>query len=47
MGFSVREIEQIQNTPIRSDLDTFTQGPWAKMTDAQAQKLINLFYDGI
>lgn len=47
MGFSVREIEQIQNTPIRSNLDVFTQGPWAKMTDQQAQKLTNLFYDGI
>jgi len=47
MGFSVKEIEQIQNTPIRSNLDVFNQGPWAKMTDAQAQKLINLFYDGI
>jgi len=47
MGFSVNEIEQIQNTPIRSNLDTFNQGPWAKMTDQQAQKLIELLYDGI
>ena len=47
MGFSAKEIEQIQNTPIRSSPEVFQQGPWAKMTDAQASKLIDTFYDGI
>ena len=47
MGYTTSEMATLQNTPIRSNLSAFEQGPWAKMTDAQAQKLINLFYDGI
>ncbi len=47
MGFSVSEIDQLIKTPIRSTPETFQQGPWAKMTDAQAKVLIDTFYDGI
>lgn len=34
-------------TPIRSPLSVYGQGPWAKLSDAQAQNLINTLYDGI
>ena len=47
MGFSRGEIAQIQNTSIRSPLSVYEEGPWAKLTNAQAQKLINTLYDGI
>jgi hypothetical protein len=47
MGFSKSEIEQIQNTSIRSPLNVYEEGPWAKLNNAQAQKLINTLYDGI
>jgi hypothetical protein len=47
MGFTVSEIDKLIKTPIRSTPETFQQGPWAKMTDAQAMELIKTFYDGI
>jgi len=47
MGFSKGEIAQIQNTSIRSPLSVYEEGPWAKLSNAQAQKLINTLYDGI
>jgi hypothetical protein len=47
MGFSKGEIAQIQNTSIRSPLNVYEEGPWAKLNNAQAQKLINTLYDGI
>jgi hypothetical protein len=47
MGFFKGEIAQIQNTSIRSPLNVYEEGPWAKLSNAQAQKLINTLYDGI
>jgi hypothetical protein len=47
MGFSQAEIREMADTEIRSPLSVYREGPWAKLTDAQAQSLINTLYDGI
>ena len=46
-GLTVNDYAKMTDTPIRSPLDTYKEGPWAKLTDEQAQNLINTLYDGI
>ena len=46
-GLSSSDYAQMVETPIRSKLSVYEEGPWAKLTDAQAQSLINTLYDGI
>lgn len=46
-GFSRDEIAALQTHGIRSPLSSYNDGPWKKMTDKQAQDLLNMLYDGI
>jgi hypothetical protein len=46
MGYNDDEIKTIAITGIKNQLDAYEKGPWAKMTDADAQKLTNILYDG-
>jgi hypothetical protein len=45
--FPRAEVASIMEHGIRSPLETYNQGPWAKMTDQQAQKYLDMLYDGI
>ena len=45
MGYNDDEIKTIAITGIKNKLDAYEKGPWAKMTDADAQKLTNILYD--
>jgi hypothetical protein len=45
--FDRAEVASIMEHGIRSPLDSYTKGPWAKMTDEQAQSYLNMLYDGI
>jgi hypothetical protein len=47
MGLSKSEISSIIDHGIRSPLETYTKGAWAKLTDKQAQEVLNTLYDGI
>lgn len=47
MGLSKNEISSIIDHGIRSPLDTYNKGAWAKLTDRQAQEVLNTLYDGI
>ena len=47
MGLSTSQISDMMNTEIRSPDSVYQSGPWAKMTDTQAQSLLNTLYDGI
>ncbi len=47
MGLSTSQISNMMNTEIRSPDSVYQSGPWAKMTDTQAQSLLNTLYDGI
>lgn len=46
-GLTTNDYAQMSDTPIRSPLSVYEQGPWAKLTDAQAQNLLNILYDGV
>jgi hypothetical protein len=46
MGYNDDEIKTIAITGIKNKLDAYEKGPWARMTDADAQKLTNILYDG-
>jgi hypothetical protein len=45
--FTRAEVAAMTEHGIRSPLESYTKGPWAKMTDAQAQKYLDQLYDGI
>jgi hypothetical protein len=47
MGLSRSDLSTIIDHGIRSPMSTYTKGPWAKLTDAQAQEVLNILYDGI
>jgi hypothetical protein len=47
MGFDDDEVKTLFVTGIKNKLDAYEKGPWAKMSDAQAQELTNLLYEGI
>lgn len=47
MGLSKDDISTIIDHGIRSTPKSYTKGPWAKLTDKQAQEVLNILYDGI
>lgn len=47
MGLSRSDVSTIIDHGIRSTPESYTKGPWAKLTDAQAQEVLNILYDGI
>ena len=47
MGLSKDDISTIIDHGIRSTPESYTKGPWAKLTDKQAQEVLNILYDGI
>jgi hypothetical protein len=46
-GFTRKEVDELMDHGIRNDLSSYNQGSWKKLTDKQAQDLLNQFYDGI
>ena len=46
-GFTNDDIATIMDHGIRSAMGSYERGPWGKMTNEQAQKYINLLYEGI
>jgi hypothetical protein len=47
MGFSQSDLSSVIDHGIRSPLDSYTKGVWAKITDKQAQEVLDILYDGI
>lgn len=47
MGLSQAEISTLIDHGIRSTPESYTKGPWAKLSDAQALEVLNTLYDGI
>lgn len=47
MGFSQKDLSSVIDHGIRSPLDSYNKGVWAKLTDQQAQEVLNTLYDGI
>jgi hypothetical protein len=47
MGLSRNDVSSIIDHGIRSTPDSYTKGAWAKLTDNQAQEVLNILYDGI
>lgn len=47
MGLSKTDISSIIVHGIRSPMETYNQGPWAKLTDKQAQEVLDTLYNGI
>jgi hypothetical protein len=47
MGLSRNDVSSIIDHGIRSTPDSYTKGAWAKITDKQAQEVLNILYDGI
>lgn len=46
-GFSKNDIATVMDHGIRSPIETYGQGVWAKMSDEQAQKYISILYEGV
>lgn len=46
-GLDNDEIGAMYAHGIRSPIETFSQGPWAKITDSDARDLIEVFYEGV
>jgi hypothetical protein len=46
-GLTRKEVDQMMDHGIRSELSSYTKGPWGKITDSQAQNLLNTLYDGV
>jgi hypothetical protein len=40
-------VSSIIDHGIRSTPESYTKGPWAKLTDKQALEILNILYDGI
>jgi hypothetical protein len=47
MGLSKDDVSTIIDHGIRSTPESYTKGPWAKLTDKQAQEVLDILYDGI
>lgn len=47
MGLSKKDLSTIIDHGIRSTPESYTQGPWAKLSDQQALDVLNTLYDGI
>ena len=46
-GLTPKDIISIYEHGIRSPLSSYTKGAWGKMTDQQAQELLNQLYEGV
>lgn len=46
MGYSDDEIKTIAITGIKNKLDAYEKGPWTKLSNADALKLVNILYEG-
>jgi hypothetical protein len=46
-GFTMNEIATVIDHGIRSPMETYEQGVWAKMSNEQAQKYISILYEGV
>lgn len=46
-GFTLDDIATVIDHGIRSPMETYEQGVWAKMTNEQAQKYISVLYEGV
>jgi hypothetical protein len=46
-GFTRKEVDEMMDHGIRSDLSSYNTGTWKKLSDRQAQNLLNTLYDGI
>ena len=46
-GLTSKDITSIYEHGIRSPLSSYTKGAWGKMTDQQAQELLNQLYEGV
>ena len=46
-GFSKDDIATVMDHGIRSPMETYEQGVWAKISNEQAQKYISILYDGV
>ena len=47
MGLSKSDVSSIIDHGIRSPLETYNNGVWAKLSDKQAQEVLNTLYDGV
>lgn len=47
MGLDQSDLSSIIDHGIRSPLDSYTKGVWAKISDKQAQEVLNTLYEGI
>jgi hypothetical protein len=47
MGLTKSDVSSIIDHGIRSPLETYNKGAWVKLTDKQAQEVLNILYDGI
>ena len=47
MGLTKEDVSSIIDHGIRSPMETYTKGAWSKLTDKQAQEVLNILYDGI
>ena len=46
-GFTKDDIATMMDHGIRSPMETYEQGVWAKLSNEQAQKYISILYDGV
>ena len=46
-GFSEQDLKAFFVTKIRLEESLFNDGPWGRMTDAQAKKYVNMLYQGV
>lgn len=46
-GFSLDDIATVIDHGIRSPMETYEQGVWAKISNEQAQKYISILYEGV
>jgi hypothetical protein len=46
-GFTNDDIATVMDHGIRSPMETYEQGVWAKISNEQAQKYISILYDGV
>lgn len=46
-GFSTEDINKLMTTEIRRDKNGYSDGPFARISDVQALRLINTLYEGV
>jgi hypothetical protein len=47
IGLTNDEIASIMDHGIRNSMTTYSEGPWAKLSNEQAQSVINTLYEGV